>query len=225
MLMIKDIMLLLTLKVSRWTTVKSTPIKIERFLRCSVSVLQNRYRKTCILHPEVREQKLRMDKEEKGGKGRSGNKVGLPWWLSRLSPPATQTTQETGVRSIPGSGRSQRKKWQPIPVFLPGKPCEERSLVGYGPEGHKESDTIEQTSTQKQGAGLAKAVGLGFRTTKVVWHSRQLRTEENFHYAESEKWILKRTEQYLKVIWWGWVKKHYPGDQDALYHTDLLSLV
>ena len=40
--------------------------------------------------------------------------------------------------------------------------------MGYGPEGHKESDTIEQTSTQKQGAGLAKAVGLGFRTTKVV---------------------------------------------------------
>lgn len=78
MLMIKDIMLLLTLKVSCGTTVKSTPIKIERFLRFSVSYLQNRYRKTCILHPETREQKLRMDKEEKGGKGRARSKAGLP---------------------------------------------------------------------------------------------------------------------------------------------------
>ena len=83
MLMIKDIMLLLTLKISCWTTVKSTPIKIERFLRFSVPVLQNRYRKTCILHPEMREQKLRMDKGDKGEKGRARSKEGLPWWLSR----------------------------------------------------------------------------------------------------------------------------------------------
>ena len=36
-----------------------------------------------------------------------------------------------------------RKKWQPTPVFLPGKPYGQRSLVGYSPQGHKESDTIE----------------------------------------------------------------------------------
>ena len=32
-------------------------------------------------------------------------------------------------------------KWQPTPVFLPGKSHEERSLVGYSSWGHKESDT------------------------------------------------------------------------------------
>ena len=37
-----------------------------------------------------------------------------------------------------------RRKWQPTPVFLPGKFHGWRSLVGYSPWGHKESDTTEQ---------------------------------------------------------------------------------
>ena len=37
---------------------------------------------------------------------------------------------------------------QPTPVFLLGKSHEQRDLVGYGPWGHKESDTTEVTSTQ-----------------------------------------------------------------------------
>ena len=38
------------------------------------------------------------------------------------------------------------RKWQPTPVSLPGKPHEQRSLVGYSPWGRKESDTTEQLS-------------------------------------------------------------------------------
>ena len=38
----------------------------------------------------------------------------------------------------------QRRKWQPTPVFLPGKSHGQRSVVGYSPRGHKESDTTEQ---------------------------------------------------------------------------------
>ena len=37
------------------------------------------------------------------------------------------------------------KKWQPTPVFLLGKSHRQRSLVGYSPWGHKESDMIEET--------------------------------------------------------------------------------
>ena len=37
-----------------------------------------------------------------------------------------------------------RRKWQPTPVVLPGKPHGWRSLVGYSPWSHKESDTTEQ---------------------------------------------------------------------------------
>ena len=36
------------------------------------------------------------------------------------------------------------------PVFLPGKSHGQRSLVGYNPWGHKESDTTVQLSTQKE---------------------------------------------------------------------------
>ena len=35
-------------------------------------------------------------------------------------------------------------KWQPTPVFLPGKSHGQRSLVGYSPWGGKELDTTEQ---------------------------------------------------------------------------------
>ena len=42
------------------------------------------------------------------------------------------------VREIPW-----RRKWQPTPVFLPGECHGQRSLVGYNPWGHKESDMTE----------------------------------------------------------------------------------
>ena len=42
-----------------------------------------------------------------------------------------------------------RRKWQPTPVLLPGEFHGQRSLAGYSPWGHKESDTTEQlTHTQ-----------------------------------------------------------------------------
>ena len=46
------------------------------------------------------------------------------------------------VRKIPW-----RRKWQPTPIFLPGESRGQRSLVGYSPCGHKESDMNEQLST------------------------------------------------------------------------------
>ena len=46
------------------------------------------------------------------------------------------------VRKIPW-----RRKWQPTPVFLPGKFHGQSSLVGYSPWGCKESDRTKQLST------------------------------------------------------------------------------
>ena len=37
--------------------------------------------------------------------------------------------------------------WQPTPVFLPGESQGQRSLVGYSPWGHKESEMTEHLST------------------------------------------------------------------------------
>ena len=54
--------------------------------------------------------------------------------------PAVQETQfDPWVGKIPW-----RRKWQPTPVFLPGKSHGLRSLVGCSPWGCKESDTTER---------------------------------------------------------------------------------
>ena len=48
--------------------------------------------------------------------------------------------------SIPGSGRPPwRKAWQPLPVYLPGEPLGQRSLVGHSPWGLKELEMMETT--------------------------------------------------------------------------------
>ena len=44
------------------------------------------------------------------------------------------------VRKIPW-----KRAWHPTPVFLPGKSRRQRSLAGYDPWGHKESDMTETT--------------------------------------------------------------------------------
>ena len=61
-----------------------------------------------------------------------------------------------GVRDIgliPGLIYSRKipwsRKWQPTLIFLPGKCHGQRSLVGYSPWCHKESDTTERLSTHK----------------------------------------------------------------------------
>ena len=54
--------------------------------------------------------------------------------------PAIQETQEPWVKKIPW-----RRAWQPTPIFLPGESRGLRSLVGYCPKSHKESDTTEAT--------------------------------------------------------------------------------
>ena len=55
-------------------------------------------------------------------------------------------TRELG--SIPGVGKSPwGREWLPTPVSLPGESHGQKSLVGYSPQGCKESDTTEQLST------------------------------------------------------------------------------
>ena len=50
------------------------------------------------------------------------------------NPPAMQETQfDAWVRKI-----LWRRAWQPTPVFLPGKPHGQWSLVGCSPYGFKE---------------------------------------------------------------------------------------
>ena len=52
-----------------------------------------------------------------------------------------------------------RGKWQPTPVFFPGKSQGQRSLVGYSPWGHKELDMTEHGHTSTDGV-LTNVSGL-----------------------------------------------------------------
>ena len=50
--------------------------------------------------------------------------------------------QETQVPSL-GQEDAWRREWLLTPVFLPGESHGLRSLAGYSPQGHKQSDTTE----------------------------------------------------------------------------------
>ena len=54
------------------------------------------------------------------------------------------TMRETRVQSL-GREDPLEKEMQPTPIFLPGESHGQRSLVGYRPEGRKESDTTKAT--------------------------------------------------------------------------------
>ena len=67
--------------------------------------------------------------------------IGLPRWLSGLKKKKKSASQcwrcsfNSWVRKIPW-----KRIWQTTPVFLPEEFHGQRSLVGYSPWGHKESD-------------------------------------------------------------------------------------
>ena len=82
------------------------------------------------------------------------------WWECKLVQPLWTLGFPGGsvVKNLPANvevmGRFSwigkipwRRKWQPTPVFLPGKFHGQRNLVCYSPWDHKESDMTECTHT------------------------------------------------------------------------------
>ena len=95
----------------------------------------------------------------------------IPWteepgWLQSMGSQKDMTEQLTlsqvalEVKNLPAHARDAgdtgsipgledppwRRKWQPTPVFLPGKSHGERSLAGYSRWGHRESQTRLRTA-------------------------------------------------------------------------------
>ena len=68
---------------------------------------------------------------------------GLPKYVSGKEP-TCQCKRLKRLELNPWVGKIPwRKAWQPTPVYLPGESHGWRSLEGYIPRGHKESDTTE----------------------------------------------------------------------------------
>ena len=96
---------------------------------------------------------------------------------------------------IPGSGRSPwRRKWQPTPVFLPGKSHGQRSLAGYSPWGCKESDTTEWLTHFKH-SGISKLQFEGWRMQKafhradVGYTGEKESVQRSFWLPIQESWL------------------------------------
>ena len=78
------------------------------------------------------------------------------------------------VRKIPW-----RRQWHPTPEFLPGKSHEQRSLAGYSPCGHKESDTNEWLSDW---------------ACSILFHSR------NIPPWSSTSWVTKLHHRHIMFV-------------------------
>ena len=64
------------------------------------------------------------------------------------NPPALwETWVQPRIETIPGGGQGN-----PLPYSCLENPHRQRSLVGYSPWGHKESDTTEQPNTAQHPA-------------------------------------------------------------------------
>ena len=61
-----------------------------------------------------------------------------------------------------------RRKWQPTPVFLPGKSQGQRSLEGYSPWGHKEWTRLKLLSTPEHACTSLKTLS----PSTVTWGIR-----------------------------------------------------
>ena len=83
----------------------------------------------------------------------------LEWVAMPSSRGSSQSRDRTGVCCISCIGRRHercgfdpqigkmpwRRAWQSTPVFLPAESHGQRNLVGYSPQGHKDSGTTEAT--------------------------------------------------------------------------------
>ena len=90
-----------------------------------------------------------------------GSRVGVPGGASGKEPTCQcRRLQRHGfdpwVRKVPW-----RRKWQPTPVYLPGKSQGQRALVGCSPRGCKEPDTTEGRAWQQ---GTRSRTGLAHQT-------------------------------------------------------------
>ena len=91
----------------------------------------------------------------------------IPFWDSLVAKmvknlPSNEGNKRPGfdpwVRKIPWS-----RKWQPTLVLLPGNFHGQRSLVGYSPQGCKESDTTEHRHTD----GLCRSSDIHLKCTDL----------------------------------------------------------
>ena len=92
-------------------------------------------------------------------------------WLSWVKN--LPSMQEDRVWSL-GWEDPLKEPWQPTPIFLPGGSQGQRSLVGYSPWGHTESDMTEWLTHNSRPRRLRQAQNCEGRERRYDWKPLQL---------------------------------------------------
>ena len=96
------------------------------------------------------------------------------------------------LRFYPWVGKiSWRRKWQPTPVFLPGKSQGQGILASYSPWGPKESDMIEWLSTNLWPRTLNDEPEVAELDNALLW---------NQYYSTLNSKVPKISTMYLSFI-------------------------
>ena len=110
-----------------------------------------------------------------------------------------------------------RRKWKPTPVFLPGKSHGQKSLAGYSPWGHKESDMTEQLNNNNSKMRLWQG-GKGFfimRSTFKNIYADCLKKKENKRYG-AEMWSEWHKELRIETTQlFVWLLRRLSGKESA----------
>ena len=116
-------------------------------------------------------------------------------------------TQEMGFHPWVGK-TTWSGKWQPAPVFLPGKFHREKGLAGHSPWGPIESNTTEQLSMQCAKHGLYP-VGIGLDYCDIEWFALETNRDHSVIFESASKycilafcwpwWLLLLRKQVIKT--------------------------
>ena len=81
---------------------------------------------------------------------------------------------------------SWRREWLPTPVFLPGEFHEQKSLAGYCPLGHRESDTTEWLTPRNYWVSAMKQALIGVPVCTNSFSEQPNKVGTIIHFIDEE---------------------------------------
>ena len=102
-----------------------------------------------------------------------------------------------------------RRKWQPTPVFLPGKSHGQRNLAGYSPQGGKELDMTERLNNNKGNVHIEEGKAKGLQRQRAGQRGHKPRNSSSHQKITEARnvlfpQVLEATSPLLTLNSWFW---------------------